>query len=387
MIELERLLREAREKDVSDVHLKVGREPIFRVHGSLYPQSEYGVISKDDMEFIIESMITPEQEERLKHDLSIDVAFVIEGVGRHRVNIYRQKGEWAIAIRLIPAFIKSITELNLPRVLEKLALSRRGLILVTGVAGSGKSTTLAAMLSHINKNRTCTIITIEDPIEYELEDEKAYIVQREVGLDTQSFAHGLKEALRQDPNVIMVGEIRDLETAQTALLAAETGHLVFSTLHTLDARETINRFIAIFPSHQQDQIRLQLAAVLRATIAQRLVPRSDMPGLVPAAEIMVNTARISEMIKDPSRTHEIQDAIADGFVPYGMQTVDQSLFYLWKKEVISKETALEFATQRETLELRMRGISSGEEGRNWELFERRALRELREKKKQEGSNG
>ena len=381
MIELERLLREARDKEVSDVHLKVGREPVFRVHGSLYPQYDYGNVTKDDMEFIIESIITPEQEERLKRELSLDVAFVIEGVGRHRINIFKQRNEWAIAIRLIPAFIKSVRELNLPRVLEKLALSKRGLILVTGVAGSGKSTTLAAMLSHINKNRTCTIITIEDPIEYELTDDKAYIVQREIGIDTKSFASGLKEALRQDPNVIMVGEIRDLETAQTALLAAETGHLVFSTLHTLDARETINRYVSIFPPHQQDQVRLQLATVLRATIAQRLVPRSDVLGLIPAAEIMVNTARISELIKDPTRTDEIHDAIADGFVPYGMQTIDQSLFYLWKKEVISKETALEFSTQRDTLELRMKGIQSGEEGRNWELFERRALRELRERRK------
>lgn len=384
MIEIERLLKEAREKDVSDVHLKIGREPIFRIHGKLYPQYEYGTLSKDNLEFIIESIIAPEQEERLKKELSLDIAFVIEGVGRHRVNIFKQRGEWAIAIRLIPSFIKSVRELNLPRVLEKLALSKRGLILVTGVAGSGKSTTLAAMLSHINKNRTCTIITIEDPIEYELEDDKAYIVQREVGIDTQSFSHGLKEALRQDPNVIMVGEIRDLETARTALLAAETGHLVFSTLHTLDARETINRFVSIFPPHQQDQVRLQLASVLRATIAQRLVPRSDMPGLVPAAEVMVNNARISELIKDPQRTHEIQDAIADGFIPYGMQTIDQSLFYLWKKEVISQETALDFATYKETLRLRMKGISTGEGGKNWEIFERRALRELRESKKQEG---
>ncbi len=383
MIELSQLVKEAREKEASDLHLKIGREPVFRIHGKLYSEEQYGRLSKEDIEFFMDSLITEEQEEKLKEHLSVDLAYYVEGVGRHRVNIFKQRGEWAIAIRIIPAFIKSVRELNLPLALEKLAMSQRGLILVTGVAGSGKSTTLASLLSHINKNRTCSIITIEDPIEYLLEDEQAFIVQREIGLDTVSFADGLKEALRQDPNVIMVGEIRDYETAQTALLAAETGHLVLSTLHTLDAKETINRYIGIFPPHQQDQVRNELSAVLTATIAQRLIPRSDIMGLIPAAEIMVNNAHISQLIKDPNRTTEIPDVIADGFVPYGMQSIDQSLFYLWKKEIISKETALEFSTHKETLDLRMKGISSGDEGRNWELFERRALRELREKKKRE----
>jgi len=380
-IELEKILLEARDKEVSDIHLKPGRPPVFRIHGKLYPQDHYPIIRPEDTEELIKKHLTPIKLKELEEKMSADLAFSFSRMGRFRVNVYRQRGTWAFAIRAIPPFIKSIKELNLPKVLEKLALEERGLILVTGVAGSGKSTTLAAMLNHINKIKTVNIITIEDPIEYVLKDEKSIIAQREIGLDTRSFADGLREALRQDPNVIMVGEIRDRETAEIALLAAETGHLVFSTLHTLDATETINRIVSLFPPYQHEQIRLQLASVLRATISQRLIPRDDTFGRIPACEVMVNTARIREMIIDPKRTHEIKDAIADGYIPYGMQSFDQSLFYFWKLGVISKQTALENASKREMLELRMKGIAGGEGGKNWEIFERMAIRESKDRLK------
>jgi len=379
-IELERLLIDAKEKEASDIHLKVGHPPIYRIYGKLYPRDYFPVITREDTEELIKTYLSPSKQKELRERLSVDVAFSFPNIGRFRVNIYSQRGTWSFAIRAIPPLIKTIQELNLPQALERIAMEDRGLVLVTGVAGSGKSTTLAAMINYINQNKAVHIVTIEDPIEYLLRDGKSIISQREVGIDVLSFADGLREALRQDPNVIMVGEIRDRETAEIALLAAETGHLVLSTLHTLDARETINRIISIFPAHQQDQVRHQLASVLKAVISQRLIPRDDRPGRIPACEVMINTQRIREMILDPKRTHEIFDAIADGYIPYGMQTFDQSLYYWYKLGYITEETALAYATKREVLELRLRGIAAGGEGgRNWEIFDRMASRKKGEK--------
>ncbi|MEO0230222.1 MAG: PilT/PilU family type 4a pilus ATPase [candidate division WOR-3 bacterium] len=378
-IDLERLLLDAKEREASDVHIKVGHPPIFRIYGKLYVRDNYPVITREDTEELIRVYLSPSKQKELRERFSVDVAFSFPNIGRFRVNIFSQRGTWSFAIRAIPPLVKTIQELNLPSCLERIALEERGLILVTGVAGSGKSTTLAAMINYINVNKSVHIVTIEDPIEYLLRDVKSIISQREVGLDVMSFADGLREALRQDPNVIMVGEIRDQETAEIALLAAETGHLVLSTLHTLDARETINRIVSIFPAHQQEQVRHQLASVLKAVISQRLIPRDDIPGRIPACEVMINTHRIREMILDPKRTHEIFDAIADGYIPYGMQTFDQSLYYWYKLGYISEETALSYASKREVLELRMKGIASGGEGgRNWEIFERMAMRKAKE---------
>ncbi|HOK23068.1 MAG TPA: PilT/PilU family type 4a pilus ATPase [Candidatus Hydrothermia bacterium] len=379
-VDLEKLLIDAKDKEASDIHIKVGHPPIFRIYGKLYPKENYSIVSKEDTEELIRLYLSAPKQKELRERFCVDFALNFPNIGRFRVNIYSQRGTWAFAIRAIPPLIKNIQDLNLPQVLEKIALEDRGLIIVTGVAGSGKSTTLAAMLNSINMTKTAHIVTIEDPIEYMLRDIKSIISQREVGLDVMSFADGLREALRQDPNVIMVGEIRDQETAEIALLAAETGHLVMTTLHTLDARETINRIVSIFPAYQQEQIRHQLASVLKAIISQRLIPRDDMPGRVPACEIMTNTARIREMMLDSKRTHEIFDAIADSYVPYGMQTFDQSLYYWYKLGLISEETALTYATKREVLELRIKGIAAGGEGgRNWEIFERMALRKIKEK--------
>ncbi len=367
------LLKFARENNASDVHLKPGKPPILRIYGKLRVLKEIAPLSDNAVYNIIKTILRPDQLKILDRDLAIDSGFY-DSLGRYRVNVFHQKGKYAIAIRIIPSKIKSIRELNLPRVVEKIALAERGLILVTGVAGTGKSTTLAAMINHINKLKTVNIITIEDPIEYEIEEINSIISQREVGIDTRSFQLGLKEALRQDPNVIMVGEMRDLETISTALLAAETGHLVMSTLHTLDAKETINRIISIFPPYQQEMVRIQLASVLKAVISQRLVPTADGKGRVPAVEVMIVTERIKEMIKNPERLPEIYDAISEGYVPYGMQTFDQSLFYLYKRGLITKETALEFATNKESLRLRLEGILDSTD-KTWALFEEVALRD------------
>jgi twitching motility protein PilT len=272
-------------------------------------------------------------------------------------------------LRLVPVGVKSFEELHLPKVMEKISLEERGLILCTGTTGCGKSTTLAALVQYINTRRSCHIMTIEDPIEFLLRDNKSIINQRELGVDTASFSDALKSALRQDPDVILVGEMRDLETIETAITAAETGHLVLSTLHTLDAAETINRIVASFPPFQQKQIRLQLASVLKAVISQRLVPRADGQGRVPAAEVLLNTARVREYIEDKDKTRKIREAIAQGYVSYGMQTFDQSLMALLKENLISLDEALRQATNPDDFALRVRGVSSASD-LTWDDFEK-----------------
>ncbi|RMG58649.1 MAG: type IV pilus twitching motility protein PilT [Deltaproteobacteria bacterium] len=351
------VLRVAVKNGASDVHLKVGLPPIFRINGRLVPLKTPHRLSSEDMKAMASSILREGQWEKLQQDKELDVAYSVSGLGRFRANIFFQRGTLGISLRVVPGGVLTFEELNLPEVLKKISLEPRGLILVTGTTGSGKSTTLAAMIEYINQNRTCHIITIEDPIEFLLRDRKSIISQREVGVDTNSFAAALKSALRQDPDVILVGEMRDYETIETALVAAETGHLVMSTLHTVDAAETINRIITVFPPYQQKQIRLQLASILKAVISMRLVPRADGNGRVPAVEIMLNTARVREYIENKDKTRKIREAIAEGHTSYGMQTFDQSLMFLYRKGLITLEEALRQATNPDDFMLRVQGVT------------------------------
>ena len=277
------------------------------------------------------SIMSTAQRQKFKDSQELDLAYSVAGLGRFRCNVFQQRGTIGVVLRVIPVKVMNLDELGLPQVMKKIANEERGLVLVTGTTGSGKSTSLAAMIDHINASRTAHIITIEDPIEYLHRDKQCIINQREIGVDTRSFAYALRSALRQDPDVILVGEMRDMETIETAMHAAETGHLVFSTLHTLDATETINRIISVFPPHQQKQIRLQLASVLNAAIAQRLIPRQDGTGRSPGVEVLVATPFIKDCIVDKDKTHLIAGAIAQGTSQYGMQTFDQSIFSLFQQ--------------------------------------------------------
>jgi twitching motility protein PilT len=298
------------------------------------------------------------QKEKFKNNFEIDIAYNVPNLGRFRCNIFQQRGTVGLVLRVIPAKILSIKELLLPPVLEKICQEQRGLVLCTGTTGSGKSTTLAAMIDHINSTRNEHVMTVEDPIEFLHRDKKSIVNQREVDVDTKGFSLALRSALRQDPDVILVGEMRDYETIETALTAAETGHLVFSTLHTLDATETINRIIAVFPPHQQKQIRLQLGAVLKAVISLRLMPRADGLGRVPAAEILIRTNYVRECIENKEKTKSIKDAIQQGTSQYGMQTFDQSLYSLYKSGLITLEEALKRATNPNEFKLKIQGIQS-----------------------------
>src|SRR5689334_20710249 len=306
------LLRIAMERKASDLHLKVGNYPHVRVDGELVPLTDQPRVSAEDMLNMAFSMMSNRQKQKFKEAAELDMAYGVAGLGRFRVNVFQQRGNVGLVLRVIPTKIRALEELYLPKVIEHICEEARGLVLVTGVTGSGKSTTLAAMLDRINSSRPEHIITIEDPIEYLHRDKKGFINQREVEVDTSSFSTALRAALRQDPDVILVGEMRDLETISTALLAAETGHLVFSTLHTLDATETIQRIIAVFPPPEQKQIRLQLAATLKAVVSQRLVRRADDQGRVPAVEIMIATGYVRDCIINADKTRLIHDAIAAG---------------------------------------------------------------------------
>lgn len=368
MIEVNDLLKIAVRGRASDVHLKVGMPPVFRVDGALVPLKDGQRITPEDVEKIGQDLMNDEQRDHFKKTHEIDLSYGVTGVGRFRVSIFRQRGSMGIVFRVVPFKVFSIQGLNLPPVIEKIALEQRGLILVTGTTGSGKSTTLAAMIDHINTNRTSHILTIEDPIEFLIRDKKSIINQREMGVDTKSFSNALRAALRQDPDVIFVGEMRDLETIETAITAAETGHLVLSTVHTLDAKETINRIVSAFPAYQQKQIRLQLAATLKAVISQRLVPRADKKGRVCACEVMISTSRIRNLILDEARTSQIYDAVAEGNVSYGMQTFDQSLMQLLHKKLITYEEALKQSTNPDDFALKVKGISSSTSS-TWEGFE------------------
>ena len=352
------LLRIAVDRGASDLHLKVGNYPMLRIRGSLEPATPDHRVDHEEMMTFAAKVLPVQHRERFNSTHEVDLAYSVPGLGRFRCNAFQQRGTIGMVFRVIPVQVQTREDLMLPAVLKKIAAEERGLVLVTGTTGCGKSTTLAAMLDEINESRTCHVMTVEDPIEYLHRDKKSIFCQREIGVDTTSFSQALRSALRQDPDVILVGEMRDQETIETALHAAETGHMVFSTLHTLDATETINRIVAVFPPHQQKQIRLQLASVLKAVISQRLLPRADNKGRVPAVEVMVNTAFIKECIIDPDKTNLIHGAIVQGTSQYGMQTFDQSIFQLYDQGLIQKETALRWATSPDDFKLKMQGISS-----------------------------
>ncbi len=360
-MDINELLKKAYSLEASDLHIKVGSPPILRIYGELSPLASEKKITNEDATKIARSVMNPAQIELFKKKNDIDLAYSVPGLGRFRCNVFMQRGTIGLVFRLIPMRIPTIDELNLPEVIKKIAMEPRGLILVTGTTGSGKSTTLAAMIDLINSNRTEHIITIEDPIEYLHRDKKSIVNQREIGSDTESFSKALRQALRQDPDIILVGEMRDFETIQTSLIAAETGHLVLSTLHTIDATETINRIIAVFPPYQHKQVRMQLASILKGVISMRLVPRADGRGRVPAVEVLVATETIKDCILDPDKTKLIPDFIEQGAIHYGMQTFDQSLFGLYKSGFISYEEALRRATKPDDFVLKVKGIQSTSE--------------------------
>ena len=355
---IDELLKVAAQSGASDLHLKVGSYPMMRVHGTLTVCAEEKRLDKSDTEGMADAIFNDDQREKFRRAQEVDLAYSIPGVGRFRCNVFQQRGTVGLVLRVIPTRIKTIDELGLPPVLKLIAQEERGLVLVTGTTGSGKSTTLAAMIDHINTTRSTHIMTVEDPIEYLHRDHHSIVNQREVNVDTHSFSHALRSALRQDPDVILVGEMRDYETVETALLAAETGHLVFSTLHTLDATETVNRIIAVFPPHQQRQVRIQLSSVLKGAIAQRLLPRADGLGRVPAVEVMIATAFIRDCIIDKDRTAQIHSAIASGTSQYGMQTFDQSIFNLYQQGFVTVEEALRWASNVDEFKLKIQGIST-----------------------------
>jgi twitching motility protein PilT len=357
-IVIDDLLRRAVESKASDLHLKVSNHPYLRIDGLLHALTDIPRVSPEEMLSMAFSMMTNRQKQKFKETAELDMAYGVAGLGRFRVNVFQQRGNVGMVLRVIPTKIRSIEELELPRVLDKICEEQRGLVLVTGTTGSGKSTTLAAMIDRVNTTRAEHVITIEDPIEYLHRDKKGFINQREVEVDTSSFSTALRAALRQDPDVVLVGEMRDLETISTALLAAETGHLVLSTLHTLDATETIQRIIAVFPPPEQKQIRLQLAATLRAVISQRLVRRADGVGRVPAVEILIATAYIRDCIMNPDKTRLIRDALAAGTSQYGMQTFDQSIYDLYTRGLITYEEALIRASNPDEFKLRVQGVRS-----------------------------
>jgi len=357
-MDVNELLKTAHSQGASDLHIKVGSTPILRINGELHPLPEEKRLSQEDTVQIATAVLSPGQRDIFKKRNDIDLAYSVPGLGRFRCNIFIQRGTVGLVFRVIPMRIPSIEELLLPDIIKKISNEERGLILVTGTTGSGKSTTLAAMIDHINGNKTDHIMTIEDPIEYLHRDKRSIVNQREIGSDTESFSKALRAAMRQDPDVILVGEMRDFETIQTALTAAETGHLVLSTLHTIDATETVNRIIAVFPPYQHKQVRIQLASVLRGIISMRLVPRIDGKGRVPAVEVLIATATIKDCILDPDKTKFIADVVAQGTIHYGMQTFDQSLFSLYKSGLISYEEALRRASNPDDFALKVKGIQS-----------------------------
>jgi twitching motility protein PilT len=375
-MDLNQILLEALSQEASDVHIKEGAPPIFRVNGVLRPWNKLKPFDHNDLSKMSFGLMNDWQKERFIKNREVDMGYEVYGLGRFRVNVFQQRGKLRIALRIVPYQIKSLEELHLPAVLRSISLEQRGLILCTGTTGSGKSTTLASMIDIINTERNCHIITIEDPIEFVHEDKKSIVDQREIGSDTSTFSSALRVALRQDPDVILVGEMRDFETIETALTAAETGHLVMSTLHTLNATETITRIISVFPPYHQKQVRLQLAGVLKGVISQRLVPRADGMGRVPAVEVLVSTARVRECITEKDKTNELNDAIARGVTSYGMQSFDQSLMFLMKEALVSYEEALKHCTNPDDFSLRVKGILA-QSDTSWEDFQ------LLEKEKEE----
>ena len=360
------VLQQMVQKNASDLHLKVGRPPTLRIDGEM-ASLDMPPLKPEDLKALAEAMMAPKNLEEFTEFKESDFAFGVPGIGRFRVNAYQQRGTVAFAFRTVPFQAKTIGELNLPQVCEKISMSPRGLVLVTGITGSGKSTALASMIHYINQNRHANIITIEDPIEFLHRDIKSHINQREVGTDTGSFGQALRRVLRQDPDVLLVGEIRDLETLDTALKAADTGHLVFSTLHTTDATQTINRVLSFYPPHQQAEVRFMLSSALQAIISLRLVPRADKPGRVPATEVLINTAAVRDNIRDMTKSLNIPELIREGTVQYGMQSFDQSLMNWYNQGVISYENALFYATSPSEFALRVQGVAAASDT-SWDSF-------------------
>ncbi len=361
------ILQEMVKQNASDLHLKVGRPPTLRVQGELSPLSA-PAMRPEDLKSLAEQVMSPRQVKEFAENKEADFAIGVPGIGRFRVNVYQQRGTIAYALRSIPYQTSTVEELNLPTVVEQIAMRPRGLVLVTGITGSGKSTALAAMIQHINEQRHANIITIEDPIEFLHRDINCHINQREVGTDTGSFSQALRRVLRQDPDVILLGEIRDLDTLDTALKAADTGHLVFSTLHTTDATQTINRVLSFYPPHQQAEVRFSLSSALQAVVSLRLVPRQDKPGRVPACEVLINTAAVRDNIRDMTKSLNIPDLIKEGTIQYGMQSFDQSIMHWYTKGIISYETAVFYATTPSEFALRVQGVA-GSSDTSWDAFQ------------------
>lgn len=357
-VKIDDLLVTATAHFASDLHLKAGSFPIMRIGGELYPVADAPKLCPEDTLDMAFSMMSNRQKQRFKEACEVDIGYGVVGLGRFRANIFQQRGTVGIVMRVIPDQMRGMNELGLPPVIDRISDEQRGLILVTGTTGSGKSTTLAAMIDRINTNRSGHIVTIEDPIEFLHRDKRSFVTQREVDVDTRSFAEALRGALRQDPDIILVGEMRDLETIGTAMTAAETGHLVLSTLHTLDATETITRIVSAFPPHHQKSVRLQLAGILKAVISMRLVRSAKGNGRVPAVEVLVSTGMIRDCIINEEKTANIRDAIAAGTSQYGMQTFDQSLFHLYQSGMITLEEAMRGASNPDEFRLRLDGIRS-----------------------------
>jgi twitching motility protein PilT len=357
----DRVLQAARKLGASDVHLKVGLPPVFRIRGALRTLKDVPPMTSDVINTFAMNIMNERVHDRFQNEHEVDLAYATPDGLRYRVNVFRQRGETGMVMRVIAAEIPPFERLNLPTRVRDLAREHRGLVLVTGITGSGKSTTLASLMNVINHERAAHIITIEDPIEYVFRDHRSVVNQRELGFDTHSFEKALRSALRQDPDVVLVGEMRDLETISTAILAAETGHLVFSTLHTLDAQETINRVVQMFPPHQQNAVRLQLASILTAIVSQRLLPRADGRGMIPAVEVLINTPRIRDLISDATKTHEVVDAIKEGVHPYGMISFDQSLTELVQRNLVTYEVAVAASTTPDDFALYFRGVTAGGE--------------------------
>jgi twitching motility protein PilT len=362
-LKIEQLLRLMAQKKASDLHIRVGVPPIYRINGELVKIVDTP-IDAATMDDCLMDMMNRDQMTRFENNKECDFAVGARDMGRFRVNVFRQRGTSAMVIRHIKASIPKFEELQLPPVILELAERKRGLVLVTGTTGSGKSTCLASMIDHLNDTVADNIITVEDPVEYLHKDRKSIVSQREIGVDTNSYANALRSALRQDPDVLLVGEIRDLETMQIALTAADTGHMVFATIHTTNATETIARVLSMYPPHQHDEVRLLLGECLAGIISLRLLPTADGTGRVPAAEIMVNTAAIREYVIDKNKTGMIETAIAEGHMQYHSQTFDQALLDLYAKKKITYEVALAAATNPDDFDLKVRGIS-GTSDRGW----------------------
>jgi twitching motility protein PilT len=362
-MDLKEILRSMLQHEASDLHLKVGSPPVVRLLGQLIPM-DHPTLSREDMDQVVGELTSDQQRSEFQSARELDFAIGVPQLGRFRVNLGQQRGTPTATLRSIPVSVKSLTALHLPPIVGALALRSRGIILLTGITGSGKSTTLAAMVEHINSNRRLKIVTIEDPIEFLIRDNKSFVTQREVGVDTNDFATGLRHVLRQDPDVLMIGEIRDAESMDIALKAANTGHLVFATLHTTDAVQTVQRIMTFFPPERYQEIRSLLAENLQGVISLRLIRTADGKGRVPACEVMVKTEAIQDFLHSGERPAKITELIAEGGVQYGMQTFDQSLMHLYQAGQIDEEEALAHATNSSEFSLKLRGIE-GTSGRVW----------------------